>query len=291
MTGLVAIVVHYGDPAPTARAIRSIAAGTSRVDHLCVVDNGPEPLGDDALDVRLDAEILRPGSNLGFARAVNLAVLEHPEADAYWLLNNDAVARPTALEQLRQVADREGDRSIVASLVWDPAANEIWFAGARFLPWLLESRHRSVARIGDAPVVWSRPGTWHSVPYLSGCSLYVPARYRDATGVLDARAFLYGEDVELSMRVLEAGGRLVLAPASVVDHDLTAPTSEAFRQRRQSEEALRIVMREYPWLTPLSVSAGLAAGFARTLRDRDVMWTVERARGYWARLRGNDSPD
>lgn len=284
-----AIVVHYGDPAMTDRAVRSIDAGSIRPEIITVVDNGPDTLDQARFSaVSTPVEILRPHANIGFGAAINLAIAQQPGFDAYWLLNNDAKARTTALERLIESAEAFECRALTASLVWDEIRDEPWFAGAEFLPWRLESRHR-LAAVPDGPdVMWSAPASWRRVPYLAGCSLLVPTPLVSKHGLFDPSYFLYGEDIELAIQALRSGTPLVLAAGSVVDHDLSSATGEAFRQRRYAEASLRLQMRHFPLLTPIALVLGLAAGLARAVRDREASWITERVLGYVARLRAGD---
>jgi GT2 family glycosyltransferase len=106
--------------------------------------------------------------------------------------------------------------------------------------------------------------------------------------LFDPAYFLYGEDIELAIQTLRSGRSLVLAATSIVDHDLSSATGEAFRQRRYAEASLRLQMRHYLWLTPTALILGLMAGLARAVRDRQAMWLTERILGYWACLHSSD---
>jgi GT2 family glycosyltransferase len=95
-----AVVVHYGDPELTVRAVRSLVAGADDL-QVVVVDNGPAS----GLDAWLPAElgnvtIVRPGRNTGFAGGCNLGIDALGDVDAVLLLNNDAEIAPGAIERL-----------------------------------------------------------------------------------------------------------------------------------------------------------------------------------------------
>lgn len=81
----VAVVVHYGDPRRTIALVDSlVAAGL----HAIVVANDrsvrPESLSK-------AARWAVPPANLGYAGAFCYAIDAEPEADEYWLLNNDII--------------------------------------------------------------------------------------------------------------------------------------------------------------------------------------------------------
>ena len=70
------------------------------------------------------------------------------------------------------------------------------------------------------------PLTAPDSPRLSGACLALSADLFEAAGGLDARYFLYWEDVDFSARVLAAGGSLALVRDAVAVHDEGGTHSE-----------------------------------------------------------------
>lgn len=276
-----AVIVHFGDAALTRGAVYSITSDEVRPGRITVVDNGPGVLADNAIE-RV-ATVLRPGSNLGFAKAVNRALRESgaPAPKYVWLLNNDAVARRGAFAALLLAMNQAGDDALVSSRVLDLDTGGIWFERARFYPWRLESRHeaRRIAASGD--IVVHGISSPKSVAYLPGCSLLVPGSLFSAVGGLDESFFLYGEDVDLSIRAMRLGYRLVVAMSSVVDHRASSGTSAPMRERMQAEAMLRLTARYFPWLVPSAVLGGTAYGLKRAWIHRERWRVMQRWSGYW----------
>src|SRR5262249_43278218 len=96
------------------------------------------------------------------------------------------------------VADRQGTRI-------NSAGNPVHFTG---IVWA-GSHGRPIE---DAP----GPS---EVPVLSGACLPIPRQTWHAIGGFPERFFLYHEDVDLSLRLRLAGGRLGIEPAAKVDHN------------------------------------------------------------------------
>ena len=267
-SGVAAIVIHYGDPALTERALASLGAGSVRPAVTVVVDNAPVPL--ELLDAG-EVRLLRPGSNLGFAPGVQhaLASLGPGSFRHVWLVNNDAVADPAALAELLAAAARH-PRALVSSSVIDERAGDVWFHRGRYQPWRLETRHEKVDSAGDDDLVWTERPSWRSATYLPGASLLIPAAALDEVGGLDPSFFLYGEDVDFSIRGGRAGWAFVLSRRS-------SGTPSRRRYRLMWAASTRITARYHPWLLPSAVVVALAAATKRSLASRDPWHVTQRA--------------
>jgi len=97
------VVVNFHGGVRTVDCVRAVAATTWPAERLriFVVDNGDTaPVADDLRRAVPDCLVLRPGRNLGFAGACNLALAAASGCDYVALLNNDATPDPGWLEHL-----------------------------------------------------------------------------------------------------------------------------------------------------------------------------------------------
>ena len=282
------VIVHYGDVGLTQRAVASVLSGSYLPASIVVVDHGPGsyPERDGVQDPLVS--VVRPGSNTGFAGGVAEGVASlplDPEGDV-WLLNNDAIAAAEALQELLATANRARGPVLVSSLVIDESSGDVWFERPRYLPWRLESRHwRFRARPLLDDLVVGSSITWRSVPYLPGCSLLVPATIFTNLGGFDPSFFMYGEDVDLSIRALRLGYGLILSRRSIVHHRTGAGSTTRDRERMLSESAFRLTARYYPWVLPLALMAGLVTGVKRAVTRRQLWWITTRLAGYATALK------
>lgn len=278
----VCVIVHFGDASLTSRALQSIAAGTVRPTSVVVIDNGPDPLPPGLMPEDLNTALITPGSNLGFAAGVTLAI-EHSrdsEFEYAWLLNNDAVAEPGALEALLDSAQRLGGGAMVSSLILEDTGPTVWFEHARYLPWRLEGRHEASPSTGrGALIIDGAPSPW-SVPYLPGCSLLIPFRLLESIGGLDPSFFLYGEDIDLCIRAQRHGWKLAIDRSSLVRHRGSSGTDPATRERLMASTSLRLTARYYPWLVPVAIPGALITGLKRAVGRRRWWWLTSRVKGY-----------
>lgn len=204
MASVCAIVVSFADPRATRVAVDALRAQTHRLRRVIVVDNRLDSALDD-----LDAELVRPGENLGYPGGVRAGVAR-AEGDWLLLVNPDAVAAPDCLEQLLRAADDDARVGIVGAQV-------------------LQADGRVNA--GDNPlhvtgVSWSgrfgltaEDGAPRSAAVVSGAAQLVRRALWDELDGMADRYFLYHEDVDLCWRARLAGWEVRFQPSARVVHD------------------------------------------------------------------------
>lgn len=209
---LAIIVVNYGSSAllehnlvTTARAVPEAA--------VYVVDN--RTTADEARIVGELAEregwiALPQSENLGFGGGVNRGV-EAARADGrtrFLLLNPDASIGGSATHLLLEQVDVD-DKVVAAPLVED-GAGRVWSAG-------------HVLDLQDGAThgrAWAERHPEADVRrWLTGAALMVNEAAWAAVDGFDEDYFLYWEDVDFSLRVEDAGGRLVLVEQAKAVHD------------------------------------------------------------------------
>jgi GT2 family glycosyltransferase len=226
---------------------------------------------------RPDAKLVlvHTGGNLGFAGGCNAGMryaIARGDSTAVWLLNNDTVAEHGALGALVAEANRQPTPALVSSRVYrmtNPRA--IWFEGGEFRPLTGAAHHVSLSRFAKA-----------RHPYLSGCSLLIPQAVWERVGLLDESFFMYGEDVDYSIRATDAGASLRIATESIVLHAEAASSGHASASayRNVVSSGLRVCRRHFSaWYTVP------AAGYH--VAKLAFLWAVKRRSraalaGYWS---------
>lgn len=213
LTGRLAImVVNYGSHdllATNLTAVHLAAPGAQVV----VVDN-PTTSEERTLVEALCSEhgwsLAAPATNVGFGSGMNLAAAEvDVDVTQLLLLNPDATIGAEDLQRLRDHVSRHPS-DLVAPTILTPTG-ALWSTGVDLLLDSGEMRgwHR---RTGE-------PDLARLQPWLSGACLLLSRELWERIGGFDDDYFLYWEDVDLSRRVLEAGGQLVVVPEAVAVHD------------------------------------------------------------------------
>lgn len=231
---LAVVVVNYGSSALLERNLAPLSSALTGP-LTVVVDNRT----DDAERNSIAALAARhgwvgayPESNLGFGAGVNLGASVAFEAGATHLLILNPDATITA-EAVRSLLERSlaAPGALYCPRILRPDGST-WFAGSDLH--LDDGRLRNPARRGDARVE----------PWLTGACLLVDRALWQTVSGFDNDYFLYWEDVDLSHRVLAAGGRLVLCDDVTAVHDEGGTHTDAdLAPRRHSDTYYRYVIR------------------------------------------------
>ena len=196
-----------------ARTLESLAPGDET--RVVVVDNGSE---DDSVAILRDrfprVELIELPENIGFGRALNLAVDRIP-GDPVIFLNNDVECEPGLVEALLGALE-EGVSSVAGVLVQRDAPELIDSAGVVVEGDTLMAfdylHGENVGRLPSAPAPLGPTG---------GAALYRHDAFTSVGG-FDERIFVYYEDVDLALRMRAAGHRCVLAPEARALHAFSA---------------------------------------------------------------------
>ncbi|HEV7648105.1 MAG TPA: glycosyltransferase family 2 protein [Actinophytocola sp.] len=192
---VVAVVVTRHRRELLADSLKMIAAQTRAVDHLVVVDNGPEePVGDIVRNCGVPATYLPSRRNLGGAGGFALGMLHALMIGAEWVWCADDDGRPadeTVLDTLLTEARARGLAEISPMVTNIDTPERLAFPLRRGLTW-----KRSADELGT--------------DFLPGiASLFNGALFRastlDVVGVPDYRLFFRGDEVEIHRRLVRSG--------------------------------------------------------------------------------------
>jgi GT2 family glycosyltransferase len=219
-----AVVLGWNGRDDTLACLRSLRGATYPELSVVVVDNASTDGGPDAVAAEFpEATLLRLHENRGFAGGVNAGVEAALDegVDFVLLLNNDATVDAGFLEPLVE-ATRPGVGA-ACSQILDADGSRIWYAGADYDPRRgHQGRHTGYGSppipAGVAPYETDRA---------CGGAMLVPRAAFELVGPLDEALFAYAEDVDWSLRARDAGLRIVVVPASVVRHRVSASTGGA----------------------------------------------------------------
>ncbi|WP_304045531.1 glycosyltransferase [Jatrophihabitans endophyticus] len=207
---VVAVVVTYNRRPLLLECLAAIRSQTRRTDAVIVVDNASTDGTSDLVraDADLEAVVLtrNTGGAGGFAVGMTMALAEG--ADLLWLLDDDAVPEPDALEELLRA--RDGVRGAPPVLM---ASRVVWTDGRphpmntpRRRPFASRSARAAADVVGCIPI--------RSASFVS---TLVDAAATRRMGLPRADYFLWNDDFEFTTRLLRNDVGL-LCPASVVVH-------------------------------------------------------------------------
>jgi GT2 family glycosyltransferase len=217
-----AVVLSWNGRDDTLACLGSLALVRYGPLTVITVDNGSRDGSADAVAaVYPEVDLLRLPSNLGFAGGMNAGIRRALEtgADAVMTLNNDMVVDPGFVDPL------------VAALAADPlagaACSQILFADGSDRIWYAGAPHRSSRgyhgrHTGYGGTALPATAPAYATDRACGGAMLVSRAVLDRVGLFDEELFAYAEDVDWSLRAREQGLHVLVVPASIVRHHVSA---------------------------------------------------------------------
>jgi GT2 family glycosyltransferase len=182
------------------------------------------------------ARVIEAGDNLGFARACNLG-WRATSAPYVLFLNPDAEVTPGAVEALEALLEARPEVGIVGPATrYADGSPQVSF-GPDLTPlgeWRQQRRVRGV-RARDPRVLAAletQISREHEPAWVSASCLLARRSLLETLAGFDERFFLYEEDVDLCLRALRAGARVVFTPSARVVHRLGRSMDRGSRRAR-----------------------------------------------------------
>jgi len=209
LTALAVVIVAYDSARDLPGTLAALRPQLAEGDELVIVDNASS---DDPASVAGGARVLRLERNAGFAGGCNAGAAA-TTAPLLFFLNPDAQPAPGCVDALRAAADEHPDWGAWQALVSLPGGAAVNTCGGE-VHWL------GVGWSGGyGEPIGTVAGGDRAVGFASGAALVVRRGAWDAAGGFDADYFMYGEDLDLSLRLRLAGWEIGLARAAEVEHD------------------------------------------------------------------------
>ncbi len=278
------VVVNYGSSDLLAENLVGLG-DESDAARIVVVDNFSSPDERESLDALAALHgwtVVPLRRNVGFGAAMNAGVARAMElgAERFLLINPDArIEEPVIIELARDSA--ENPTSIVCPRIVHPDGST-WFSGGTVL---VERGRTSTAAGSDS----SAPGGW-----LTGACMMISADLWRTLGGFDNQYFLYWEDVDLSWRCTDAGGRLKVRDDLTVVHSVggsqegsgKSPVYVYFNCRNRLIFAAKHLTRRqvFAWLasSPTYAWAVMSRSGRRAVARKPVAMLSAAVRGTWA---------
>ena len=251
-TRLSVVVVTYDSARAVADSLPPLCAQLGPGDELVVVDN-------DSSDATVAvvrslaprATVVETGANTGFAAGAN-AGASAAAGDLLVFLNPDATAGPDFARAIRAPLEEGRGWSAWMGLVTAEGGRVVNTNGGIV-------HFTGIAWAGEAGA--AAPGSLRGpreAAFLSGACLAIPRAEWERLGGFAETFFMYQEDVDLSLRLRLAGGRLGVEPSAVVDHGYEfAKGTEKWRLLERNRWAT--IVRCYPAPLLLALAPALVA--------------------------------
>lgn len=219
---ITAIVVNYYTETLLYRLL-FILIREEAVERILVVDNS------DTMPAESfpKTTVLKPGENLGFARAVNLASRE-ASTPYLLLINPDVIPFPGSVSRLLITAQKFNCAIVGPRFYWDaqkrfrlpPAeGTSLFWKIARMLAedWPLDAELLSFYWRCRHERFWKTDEPFRE-PFLSGACLLINRKKFAGDEIFDPQYFLYYEDADLCVDARNKGGLLLCDPGAEMAH-------------------------------------------------------------------------
>jgi GT2 family glycosyltransferase len=250
------VVLNWNGRDMTVDCLHSLLAMSGVQCSITVVDNGSSDNSAEAIRQEFpNVRVIANEQNLGFAAGCNVGMeeaLEESGFDYILLVNNDTIVDPCLLAELVKEADSNPKAAICSPKIYYYHPRDLlWWAGGTYSPWTGMALHTGR---GDRDRV--RYDAVRDLDWATGCVMLLRVEALRKVGLFDAKIFANSEDVDLSLRVRDAGYVIRYVPSARLWHregvDLRKNVGERLRFFMFMRNTLWVMhkhARFYHWLT------------------------------------------
>lgn len=208
------VVLNWNKCDDTIECLRSLKKTNYPYYEIIVVDNASEDGSAQTIKKLFpEAYVLENQENLGYAGGNNIGIQHALKDNAkyIWMLNNDTVVAPDAMEKLVAQADSMPKAGMFSPCINDYSIPEkTQYCGSFFDK--INYKVINFKGLNDLKAANENDIC------LWGTALFVKAEIIRKIGYLNERFYLYNEDIEYSMRVSRAGYLNRMVPEAKVYH-------------------------------------------------------------------------
>lgn len=240
------------------KASSSDSSVNEEVAEIIVVDNHSADGSVDYLEKRYPqmlypmVRFVRSAHNLGFARANNI-VIRQSRGEYVLLLNPDTIVGEDVLKASVDFMDVHEDAGAVGVRMLGAQGRRA-MESRRGLPTPMVSffkmlgfcnrwpHHRLFGKYYMGYLPWDEPC---QIEVVSGAYCMLRRKALDEVGLLDEDFFMYGEDIDLSYRVLKGGYHNYYLPVDILHYKGESTQKSSFRYVHVFYEAMLIFFRKH----------------------------------------------
>ena len=261
MADVAAVVVNYNGLPYVLEALESLRAQSAPPAEIVVVDNGSSDGSLDALRALDFVKVIDAGANLGFAEGCNVG-MRNTSAPYVAFLNPDATAGREWLASLSRVLDAQPDVAVaIGKIYFKERMPHLDQAGGQF---------NNLGNYWGRGFTESDAGQFDREEEVAGVTACAMLLRRDATGgepPFDPSIFMYGEELDLTLRLRVRGHRIVYTPGAIAFHRgmhsvrKTREQPRLFQQFHSNRNRIKLLLKYYPWSLLLRGAPLIAASY------------------------------
>ncbi len=278
------VIVSYRVQYYLEQCIMSVEQATEDIDReIVVVDNHSGDGSVEYLKERFGDRItlIESNHNLGFSKANNIAIRQ-TDSEYVLLLNPDTFVDEDSLRQVLQFMDGH-PKCGGCGVMMHNADGSVARESRRGIPtpWVSLLKMMGFSdRYYMSHLPWDKPG---QIEAISGAFCMLRREALDKVGLLDEDFFMYGEDIDLSYRLLKGGFENWYLPANIVHYKGESTQKSSFRYVHVFYQAMLIFFRKHyghaSWLITLPIKTGIYLRALLALLQM-LYWNLRQSLGF-----------
>ena len=188
---------------------------------ILVVDNGSND--DSVREIKSEypnVEVLQLDKNIGYAAGNNAGFdyLRNKNPEFVIFLNNDTTVDPNFIEPLvKTLMENSEIYQTVPKIFYADNPNNIWYAGGKVNKWLGLVYHKGIRKNDNSSF-----NQLEYTDYATGCCFCMRSNDFEEFGKFDTTFPMYGEDVDISLKIRDKGKNILYVPNSNIWHTVSA---------------------------------------------------------------------
>ena len=239
------VIVNYNVRLLLEECIKSVEKALDGIEgDIFVIDNNSSDGSVEYIRERFPkVHIIANKENLGFARANNQAI-RMTDAEYILLLNPDTVVYENTLRGCLDFMDANPEAGGVGVRML-PREGKVAPESRRAVPtpWVAFLKMLGLtSRYYMSHLPWDKPGR---IEVVSGAFCMLRHKALDQIGLLDEDFFMYGEDIDLSYRLLKGGWQNWYLPYDIIHYKGESTQKSSFRYVHVFYQAMLIFFRKH----------------------------------------------
>jgi O-antigen biosynthesis protein len=221
------IIVNYNVKYFLEQCLHSVLKASRDIPtEIFVVDNHSADGSTELIRERFPrVQLIANKENIGFSRANNLAIRK-AQGRYILLLNPDTVVEEDTFNKVIQFMDEHPDCGGLGVKMIDGKGNFLPESKRGLpTPWVAFCKMSGLSglfprskRFGKYHLSYLDKNKIHEVEVLAGAFMLLRKETLEKTGLLDEAFFMYGEDIDLSLRILKSGYKNYYYPGTTIIH-------------------------------------------------------------------------
>lgn len=248
------VIVNYNVKYFVEQCLASVQRAVAGIDaEVIVVDNASHDGSMKYLKPRFkDVKFIEGNKNLGFAKANNLAIRES-KSEYVLLLNPDTIIAENTLSEFISFMDSHPDAGGCGTYMMRTNGT-FAFESRRGLPTPfvafckmsgLSSLFPQSPLFGKYYMRYLDERKINQIEIISGAFMFMRREALDKSGLLDEDFFMYGEDIDLSFRLLKSGYNNYFIPAPIIHYKGESTQKSSFKYIHTFYQAMQLFFRKH----------------------------------------------